>query len=377
MKRAASVVVLVCALCGCRQTDVVARALSCDGGTACETSDAGNDCPARPPPPGLGPTDERLARWFGRAVCACDSFSLGARLFVDDFDSRDGAYVGTASQGGTVAANRRLGTSAGLTINGDLILGTVLQGGFGPHVVGGNLAVGSTVAVDGQLQVGGDAAVGGDLRAGALQIAGRLTQPAGRARTVAMDEQVGEAVEGSVDVPPPCACDETADLTDIITGGQVAARNDPDDLATIAGAVSRSLSCGVYAYRSIAGDGDLTLRIAGPTALYVSGDVSLGALDIVLEPGATLDVFIRNGWVTRGSVSVGDAARPWATRVYVGTNGTINLDASTVVYGQIWAPRAEIVAGGNIEVHGSAFVRRVSGGGTVDIHHDRVIEDPG
>ncbi len=361
---------------GCRQQDIVADRPDCDG-SECAPLDAGVGCPARPPPPGSGTEAERRQRWFGRGLCACGEISLSAPARFDSFDSRQGPYDplgpgGPDGQSGGIGLNGGLTTSGRLEVEGDAVVGENLQGGAEPLTFG-SLRVGGSVAVDGALTVGGDAEVAGALRASELRVDGQLTQPPGATRTVGI-EMIDERITGSVMVAPPCDCDNLPNLSAIVnaqteSGGgldlSLAGLTNIDDPTTV------DLPCGVYLFSAISGSSDLRLRISGPTQLYVAGSLSLGAFDIEMAPGATVDLFIAGGWVTDGTSMIGDPTQPDAVRLYIGTPGTLNLAGGATWFGLVVAPNADLVTAGDLEVHGSLFLRRLSGSGAVELHYDR------
>ena len=360
---ARSSLIAVCALSAdCRQDDIVARV--CANGAPCTTTDAGIECPVRPAIDG--------ARYFSASACVCDSITASAPWAVDAFDSRNGPYPGppnARADGADLLVNGQLATSA-LTVFGDVTVGRRLQAGTSSITVGANLAVGGAVAADGALVIGGNAEIAGDLRAASLMIGGRLTQPASASFNVAGASAISEIATASVTVAPPCACDAPLDIQAIIDAGQRRTTNDPEDLAALTGTATRTLACGEYEFRTIAGDA-LELDLTGPTIIYVPGDVSIDRLDIELAAGASLDLFVGGGWLVGDSSVIGDADRPAATRIAIATDGTVNLNGDVNLSGQVVAPTAEIVATGSLEVFGSLFVRRISGGGQISLHYDR------
>lgn len=365
---------LIAATAGCRQLDVVGRGIvSCDEGTVCPDggiSDAGAECP---PHVVLLGADGRAAdptAGVGRALCACGELSLGATMRIDAFDSTLGPYT-SGLGGGSVAINQGLNANADLRIEGDLTVAEAVQGSSGPVVVDGSLRVGGPVALDGPLTVGGNALVGGDIRADQLEVGGQLTQPANAALAVSGAVAVADQIRAPVTVEPPCGCDALPEVSAAIADGQARASNDPETLVSVSGPRTERLACGAYAFRRIGGDGDLTLLLSGPTVIFVTGDVAVRSLEVRLEAGASLDMFVGGGWVTRAALWFGAPDRPSASRLYVGTSGTINLEGGGQISARLWAPEAEIVTADSLEVFGSLFVRRISGAGPVTVHYDR------
>ena len=356
-------VVAVCALTTeCRQDDIVAR--FCADGAPCDQPDSGTVCPSRPA--------FDATRYFATAVCACDSITAGAPWTIDAFDSAVGPYPGPAegrADGADLQINDQLNASA-LTVFGDLTVGGRVQADTSSVTVGGNLRAGNQVAADGSLAIGGNADVAGDLRAGSLSVGGRLTQPATANLDVSGSSAISDMATASVVVEPPCACDDPLDIPAIIDTGRQRATNDAEDLISIVGTAERTLACGEYGFRTVAGD-VLQLNLSGPTIFYVSGDVALERLVVNLGANATLDLFVGGGWLIGGPSAIGDPDRPSATRIAIATNGTVNLDGEVTLAGQLIAPTAEVVVPESLEVFGSLFVRRVSGLGDVTVHYDR------
>src|SRR5205807_1801123 len=75
---------------------------------------------------------------------------------------------------------------------------------------------------------------------------------------------------------------------------------------------------------------------------------------------------------------LGSAAAPSRARLYVGGNGTVNLQNASTLAGNVYAPRAEVVLGSqSTTVFGSMFARRLSAQGSVAIHYDEGVLQAG
>jgi len=139
------------------------------------------------------------------------------------------------------------------------------------------------------------------------------------------------------------------------------------DLDGFSTATRYPLPCGVVVLSRIAGSSDLTLVAEGHTLLVVDGNVELDrSLQVELGPGAQLE------FVLRGTLRVGGTARLGGPEgqfaLSTGATGTLDLGGSLTLYGNLYAPDAELVLRGSSEVHGTLFVRRLISGGEMSIY---------
>ncbi len=323
-------------------------------------------------------------RTFRFAVCTCEGYTTSTSLTTDSFDSRQGPWA-PGHSGGSVGANGPLDSNAALQIGGSLWV----SGGAGVRAairleVASDLEDAGPLFGGGQVTIRRDAYVAGDVTLGSLSVGGRLVVPAGRtisapAGTVATTERAG------VQVAPPCACAPT-DLVDIASF--VAARRtdhddariglDPARLARLSGPTTLELPCGRYYVDAIGGDGALTLRIAGRTALFVGGNADLRrAFHVELSPGAELDLFIAGTLSAADEVRLGAPEQPARARLYVGGAGTLALAGGTLLGGNLYAPGSELQLSGGAEVFGSLFVRRLVTSAPLTVHYDTAVLDAG
>ncbi len=297
---------------------------------------------------------------FRFALCSCEAYVGSQGLFTDAFDGRTGQPL-AGSVAGSVGVNGRFDASGPLQVGGSLWVssdeGLVING---EATVGAELYAGGRLAGSGSLRVGSNAYVAGDVALSDFSQGGALLAPEG-----------GE-------VPPPCACDEAA-LVNI--AGFVAAFRERNDNAAIGldaraldgfqGSPSLALPCGRYYLTRVAGEGPVALRAQGRVALFVGGDVALGGdLSIAIDPGAELDLFVGGNVNVAGAFGRGADRAPARVRTYVAGSGTINLQGPATLGGNLYAPRAELVAASGAEIYGSAFVRRVSAAGPLRVHYD-------
>jgi hypothetical protein len=325
---------------GCDQTDLVAsyRGPSCTAQDGCEP---GASCSPR--------TCAALASQ--RALCAAEAVPVQAGDSCDAAGSAQVARYGLCSCTDLVApaalrvdafdatASRPVARAAALGINGSLHAD---QGG----------------SVDGSLRTAGP------VSGGALDVTG---------------EQFASAT-------PPCACADAQllDLAALARAARDANDNaglglDPDALAGLDADAERTLPCGRYYLTGLSGSSALTIRARGNVALFVDGNVEIDqALTLRAEPGARLSVFVAGAMRVGGAFSLGgDPSGSERTALFVGGRGTLQLDGSASLVGTLYAPRAELVSRGNLEVWGSLFVRRAALEGDLVLHQDVSLAEPG
>ncbi len=132
-----------------------------------------------------------------------------------------------------------------------------------------------------------------------------------------------------------------------------------------------ALVCGRYYSGSVHGSGVLRMSVTGHALLFVDGDLSLDDdLDVTLADGAALDLFVAGNVRLKGKLTLGDPAHAPFARLYVGGTGTIDIGGAALLAGSLYAPRAELVTRGPLEVYGSLFVRRAAPLAAVTVHYD-------
>ncbi|MDQ3038060.1 MAG: hypothetical protein M3Y87_37050 [Myxococcota bacterium] len=382
---------LALVLAGCTADDVVARARDLDA--TVPLRDAAADaslpsyCAGEGPPVLVSDRGATICSGglaestFRFALCACEGWVAAAPLVTDSFASADGPYSPLrAGRAGSVGSNARIAINAPATISGALWSAGGVQAGGGADVfVGSDLHVGDAIESDAPLDVDRDAFVAGGVRASTLRIGGILTLPPGATIDTTTPPAIGRELRASVTVAPPCACD-AADLLDVAALVAAHASDNDDTLVGLdpraldgyVGPSTLVLPCGRLYLERVLGDGDLTLVVTGRTALFIAGDLSFdGRFTVVLDgPGAELDLFIAGDLGVDRVLRLGDELRPARARLYVGGAGSIALSSDGVFGGNLYAPRAELVAAGEVNVYGSAFVRRMSASGPISLHYD-------
>jgi hypothetical protein len=237
------------------------------------------------------------------------------------------------------------------------------------------LHVAADVASDGALGAPDSVGIVGELTTtatvdigGSLQLSGDLTLPNDAALTL-----------GGVLVQTPnpacnCQADNLLDVDALVQAqatdaSALAAGFDPAALEHVASDQTLELTCGRYRVPRIAGPSDLRIRALGRVALFVEGDVALdGGMELTLEEGASFDLFVAGNVRVGAEWQLGGAEQAGRVRVYVGGDGTIDLAAEASIGGLLYAPRAELVTRGDLELYGPLFTRRLAPGGALTVH---------
>jgi hypothetical protein len=319
-------------------------------------------------------------RVFRFAICTCEAFVASAAVTADAFDSRVGPY--SSGPGGALGVNGRLDLGQPTTIGGVLMLGdsSGMNAGAGARLeIAQHLASAGPVVSEAEVVVHGNLLANGRVVARDLSVGGTLTVPEGATVEVSGTLDAPEPTRAPVSVAAPCDCAQGA-FVDI--PAEVDARRlehdderaglGPESLAHRNGQVD--LPCGNYFFERISSSSDLTIHATGRVAIFVAGDVAVaGRLAVTLAPNAEVDLLIAGQLVANVPPEIGAEDRPTAARVYIGGAGTIQLGGGSF-YGNLYAPRAELVTSGPMEVFGALFARRIAATGTLTSHFDRAIE---
>jgi hypothetical protein len=322
-------------------------------------------CDLRGPAYALGDGDPTCSTpGFHHALCSCTDYVSGSSTRVD----------GSLALGGALSA-------------GDVqVQGALIVAGASGAPLTGDLGVSESLWVRGPLQgahavdVGGDAHIGGAVRVSSLRVGGTFTLAEDAALEVASHPAVTRA---AVAVPAPCRCDTPLDLNALVDVARV--QNDDATIAldpqlgprTFEQPRTLELPCGRYYVEQIYAARPIRLRILGRVSLFVRDRVvteQAGSLTIELEPDAELDLFARLGMTAAGPVQIGDARRPGATRVYVGSAGSLFFSAPTTLAATLHAPSSELVTQARFELFGAALLRRVVAEQPLLLHHDDALQ---
>lgn len=380
----------------CTREDVVAdlqpNPAARDAGTP-DAADAGTTTPDRcdtsGPPLIVGDTGETTCgsavaeRTFRFALCTCTDLVTSNALTTDAFDSADGPYT-AGGAGGAIGINGGANLNAPLIAGGSLWIGGasgLTAAAAAPIDTGGDLQLGGPLASEARVAVAGDARIAGRVSAPALAVGGTLSVPPNAAIDVADQSMIAAIAREPVAVALPCTCDQD-ELLDIAAyvarhrsdNDNAAAGISPDILSQIPTATTVELPCGRYYFSRISANAELTLKITGRTSVMVDGDLSIDTgLRVLIDDGAEIDLFVAGNIVSAGPIDFGSARSPSRARLYSGGTGTLQISGGGVFAGNLYAPRAELVASAPIEVFGSIFVRRMAASAQVIVHYDRAV----
>jgi hypothetical protein len=268
-------------------------------------------------------------------------------------------------------------------IHGSLTAELDVEGSGERLEVEGSLRAGGMTTGSARFRAGKDLYVGGGVSLDRLYVGGLVRLPEGAPYDVRDTETVGGIVREPVDVEAPCDCEPTRllDVASVVSeyrddNDDARAGIDPGELGD-GDARRLELDCGRYYFDRVGG-GSLELVIRGRVAIFVDSDLSLtGPFVVRLEDGGELDLFVSGNVVGTDTWTVGDPARPSRLRVYVGGSGTVDLGAGGEIAANLYAPRAELVLPGALEVFGSVFVRRLAASGPLSVHYDEAILEVG
>lgn len=302
-------------------------------------------------------TGDWLAAHLGQALCSCGDYAGSAGLTAGAFPGSAGVYVDDA-QGGDVLVDGALNLGADAILGGRLAVagaaGLVLSSGQTLRVAGPLEVAADLDATAATLELLDDAAVGGQLLAESLQVNGTLTMTDPMQLQVSGMSTVATLAEGAVDVAPGCACDG---FQPWLSEPAV-----PDDAADV-------VVCGSLRRGPLESDGDVS--VAGAGLLQIDGDVGVGGrLTFAVPDGGTLFVIVRGN--LRADDGLEAMAEDPRSRVHllVAGNGTVQLGGGSRLTGSLYAPAAELVVSGPLEVFGALLVRRSAVSAQLDLHFD-------
>jgi hypothetical protein len=243
--------------------------------------------------------------------------------------------------------------------------GLVTNAGFEVDSLSSTAAAGgASVASNDEVRLGPDTSIDG-----ALYVTGMY----GAAATPRVAAGVMESA------PPACSCDPKLFLD---TAALISARSrDNDNAAAQLTATSLngfngstlSLDCGRYYFDRVVGSGLLSIEAKGRVAIFIAGDLGLDdGLTLTLQSGATAEIYVGGNVRVGGRLELSTSNDGNRVLLAVGGTGTIDLAQDALIDGSIYAPRAEIVTRGTLELNGSLFVNRANFAKATRVHYQPI-----
>jgi hypothetical protein len=322
---------------------------------------------------------------FTYAVCACEDLAAKA-LSTGSFDStvsatntaQWGAPVGIAgnfiSLSGTLTSVASIGGS--LTIAGIERTPVITT----PFDVMGDLRIAGPVSFFWKLNTVRDLWLASRVGYVAYVIVGRNFYKGPGGSLVGVTQPVippnSTYDKPILSVDDPCRCAERLDVAAMEAAESLNNDNalraiDGASLARVSGTTRIELPCGRYRFDSVGGSGILQLVVRGRVAMFVDAQFDLSSIDVqlTLDPGAELDIFVRTNLVL--GTKLGDLGRPAAVRVYVGGSADITIP-SGVFGANLYAPNANLSIT-TPTMAGSVFGKTVSVPEWSYIRYDRAV----
>jgi len=335
--------------------------------------------------PSAGCSGEIAEERFRFALCACDNIAVdNGQLNVDAFDSSLGGYGVDVNGTPNISDDGQVGVNGGpLLLERKLDVGGSLYVGGGDFRAGASSAVGGNLVVSGNalssnggaFDVGRNAIIDGNLEANYV-VHGDLIQPATATNAATVE---GNVVNRAIPAQEPCACDaeDILDIASLTSWAETHNDNAALDPALDAngwasdGGGDLTLPCGRYYLSSVQQSGTFSITAQGRVALFIDGDVNVGGLQVNVDDGAELDLFIAGDFAVNSAASLGSIDRPASVRTYIA--GTASMQASANFGGNIYAPQADITFSASSEVYGSLFVNSVTFQAAANVHFDSAV----
>jgi hypothetical protein len=318
---------------------------------------------------------------FTWALCSCAGIRASQTFMTDAYDSTKGPYV-PGGLGGGVGLDGDWSSSQTIDVGGTLWSST--SNGLmasSPMTVRQELHVGAGVSVH-QCSVSDDTYIDGNASGSTLAIGKTLYQPSGATHT---GVTAAAFVPKTFTVPAPCDCSPGAIIP---VAAIVAAKKTMNDNAAIGLSASLltggsppqrvDLPCGEYYLTGISTSIPVTIVAHGRTALYIDGDVvSSSPVDITLDPGAELDVFIAGTLSASQTLAIGSPNYPALSRTYVGGTTTLMISSNVRLATNLYDATALVSWSAPVEVYGAVFAGDFQSSQTVKIHYDREVVQAG
>jgi hypothetical protein len=303
---------------------------------------------------------------FDRALCVCGDL-------VD---------AGTLHIGGDVGVNGRSAVANLSDVQGSWSTGDDFVA-LGALSIGGNLTSPRNVTALGLMKVGRDLSVGGILvGSGLMHVAGSVRAASELFLGIA---NLARRDAYAAPIGPPCTCDAAKRLDVQAEVAHARQTNDnaraglPPSGIVALGVKALTLSGGRYYLGSLAMAGLTHLTIDGAVSAYIDGSLALiGAQQISLRAGSTLDLYVSGDVATAGAIDLGQGAAPGSFRLYVGGTGSVALNAGLQRFqGAIYAPTATVAYAGATAIDGALVVGGLAGAGLLSIDYVRPQQSSG
>lgn len=304
---------------------------------------------------------------FANALCVCGDLVDAGNFVVRSAQSGPSGSVGV--NGHSKVANHSDVSGSWVAYGGLELLGDA--------ELGANLSTARGARMTGNVSVAGDLRAGQDLEGYGRLAVGGVLRVGGANRFIGYQETGAVAGFQSLSGPPcPCADGSIFDVAAAVALAKANNANATIGLPTIGidhiGLSLLTLPQGAYFVSGVRTLGATRLRISGAVSLYLEGSLDqIGAEQIVIDPGATLDLYVSGSVKTVGYASLGAAADPSAFRLYVGGSDTLTLSVGAQWFnGSIYAPRAKIEYVGDTTIAGALFCDDLTGVGQLTIEAD-------
>ena len=297
---------------------------------------------------------------FDNAVCSCEDLTHVGELHIEQGPGGSGSVgvngatqlVGQSDISGTLTSWQGL-TAVGCSIGDSLITPGDVEF-TGSATINDNATVGGNLLAVGMLTVGGQLEVGGT------------------SQMVGGQDVASQAPYQSPGQTPPCNCDPSTffDVGAAVAAAKQAANGQSN--WTNVGQEQLHLSTGSYYVTAAATVGSTAIVIDGTVSVFVDGSLQqVGLEQWKISPGAQLDLFVSGNVQSVGALVAGDASQPDAFRVYVGGSNDTSIQAvgTSVFYGAIYAPQANIQYVGDAHVVGAIFAKSILGVGSLTIDY--------
>lgn len=250
---------------------------------------------------------------------------------------------GNVSLGATDVLSGKVGSNADVSIGNGGTLQNVTGGG---NFTGGNIDVTGNIGFNGNVTVGNNGQVAGNIVSGGNVVIGGNADVVGSVTatgtiTLGALATAGSQNAGAGSQTPFSPVTIPTGSVFAAGGANVAKANNQPAFALAAGSYGSlnlgggnvlNLSGGDYYFSSITIGNNTDLRINAPTGIriFVSGDVSLGSIDFILDGGTT------------------------ASDIYIETSQDWSSGNNSQVFGTIFAPGGDITFG-STDLTGAAY----------------------